>query len=187
MNVGTKSVLFGAHQFAIHPWFVMAAWWKLYGFPWDARLWIAFFVHDFGYFGKPNMDGPEGETHVEFGAHLMAALFGEEWGNFCRYHSRFYAKRDGVNVSRLCIADKLAICMTPAWMYLPMAKATGEIYEYQKLGKDESAANKYATMNVYNDDLRKWYINVQTYLRRWVDEHKDGRADTWTPSLGKKQ
>jgi hypothetical protein len=23
-------------------------------------LWIAFFVHDLGYLGKPNMDGPEG-------------------------------------------------------------------------------------------------------------------------------
>jgi hypothetical protein len=30
MKVGTKSVLFGAHQFATHPWFVAAAWWKLY-------------------------------------------------------------------------------------------------------------------------------------------------------------
>jgi hypothetical protein len=31
MTVGTRSVLYGAHQFAIHPWFVAAAWWRLYG------------------------------------------------------------------------------------------------------------------------------------------------------------
>ena len=37
MKIGTRSVLFGAHQFATHPWFVAAAWWRLYGFPWDPR------------------------------------------------------------------------------------------------------------------------------------------------------
>ena len=61
MNVGTRSLLFGVHQFAIHPWFVAAAWWRLYGFPFDPRLWVAFFVHDLGYWGKPNMDGAEGD------------------------------------------------------------------------------------------------------------------------------
>src|SRR5258708_5910867 len=75
MTIGTKSILFGAHQFLIHPWFVAAAWWKLYGFPFDPRLWVAFFVHDLGYWGKPNMDGAEGETHVELGANIMSALF----------------------------------------------------------------------------------------------------------------
>ena len=68
MTVGTKSVLFGAHQFLIHPWFVAWGWWTLYGFPLDPRLWVAFFVHDLGYIGKPNMDGPEGETHPLLGA-----------------------------------------------------------------------------------------------------------------------
>ena len=70
MRVGTKSVLFGAHCFFLHPWFVAAAWWRLYGFPWDPRLWVAFFVHDIGYLGKPNMDGPEGESHPELGARI---------------------------------------------------------------------------------------------------------------------
>jgi hypothetical protein len=30
MKLGTKSVLFGAHCFLLHPWFVAAGWWKLY-------------------------------------------------------------------------------------------------------------------------------------------------------------
>lgn len=72
MKIGTKSVLFGAHCFFLHPFFVAIAWTKLYGFPFDPRLWIAFFVHDLGYLGKPNMDGPEGETHVELGAKIMS-------------------------------------------------------------------------------------------------------------------
>ncbi len=41
MRIGTKSVVFGAHQFWIHPFFVFIAWWRLYGFPWDPRLWVA--------------------------------------------------------------------------------------------------------------------------------------------------
>lgn len=75
MTIGTKSVLYGAHCFFLHPWFVALAWWRLYGFPWDPRLWAAFCVHDLGYIGKPNMDGPEGETHPLFGARLMTRLF----------------------------------------------------------------------------------------------------------------
>ncbi len=79
MKVGTKSVLFGAHQFLIHPIVLAIAWWQLYGFPWDPRLWVAFVVHDLGYLGKPNMDGPEGETHVELGASIMHFLFDWQW------------------------------------------------------------------------------------------------------------
>jgi len=51
MKVGTKGVLFGGHCFFIHPWFVALAWWRLYGFPFDPKLWIAFFVHDIGLLG----------------------------------------------------------------------------------------------------------------------------------------
>lgn len=188
MKVGTKSILFGAHQFAIHPWFVALAWWKLYGFPFDPRLWVAFFVHDLGYFGKPNMDGPEGETHVELGAKIMS-VFGAEWADFCRYHSRFYAKRDGANPSRLCIADKLAICLTPRWLYLPMVNWTGEIKEYLVLAAkrkyEGEPVNKYESMNLATHTQREWFDAMTSYLRRWVAEHKDGRPDSWTPSVRK--
>ena len=74
MKIGTKSVLFGAHAFYLHPWFVAWAWWKLYGFPWKPWLWVMFFVHDLGYWGKPNMDGPEGEEHPWLGARFLYRL-----------------------------------------------------------------------------------------------------------------
>lgn len=198
MRIGTKSVLFGAHCFFLHPFFVARAWWKLYGFPWNPRLWFAFFVHDLGYVGKPNMDGPEGERHVEFGARLMGRLFGRKWHDFCLYHSRFYAKRDGQRFSRLCVADKLSITLTPAWLYLPMAKATGEILEYMKLAERrvregeplrefENIMRKYESMNISTAGARIWYASVQSYLSRWVEEHRDGRKDTWTPDTGQRQ
>ena len=188
MRVGTKSILFGAHQFALHPLFLARAWWKLYGFPFDPRLWAAFVVHDLGYFGKPNMDGPEGEHHVEFGARLMGRLFGRKWHDFCLYHSRFYAKKDGRQFSRLCVADKLAIVLTPAWLYSPMAKATGEIWEYMKLAefrvREGEPLRKYESMNIGTKGARVWYESVQSYLTRWVEVHRDGREDTWTPDVG---
>lgn len=200
MKIGTKSVLFGAHQFLIHPWFVALAWWKLYGFPLDPRLWVAFFVHDLGYIGKPNMDGPEGERHVELGASIIHWLFDKRygkrcrrqslhWHNFCLYHSRFYAKRDGAHHSRLCVADKFAIVLTPVWLYLPMVRATGEIYEYMKLSEARTAAGepKYAAMKLATSGQAKWYADVQEYLRRWVEEHRDGRADTWTPASAERK
>lgn len=197
MKIGTRSVLFGAHQFILHPFFVALAWTRLYGFPLDLRLWVAFFVHDLGYWGKPNMDGPEGETHVEFGARIMARLFGPDWGRFCRYHSRFYAKRDGVMHSRLCIADKLAVAIEPRWLYLPRVILTGEINEYMVNAggmpgskyTGEPYSQKYRNMSEVARDhslslwekRRFWFSRMTDYLKSWVNEHKDGREDSWTP------
>ncbi len=181
MTIGSRSLLYGVHQFAIHPWFVAWAWWKLYGFPWDTRLWIAFLIHDWGYWGKPNMDGSEGEEHPEFGADLMHLLFdpkGEHfkgkcrWGDFCYYHSRFLAKRDGMPFSRLCVADKLAIALQPWWWYLPVAWLSGELQEYMA-GKGSRTPAKERTP-------RQWYHDVQCYCRAWAMEHQDGVRDSWT-------
>ena len=180
MKVGTKSLLFGAHQVFIHPLFVAIAWWKLYGFPWDPRLWVAFIIHDWGYWGQPNMDGPEGELHPVWAGDVMAKWFGEEWGEFCHWHSRFLAKQDGVNPSRLCAVDKLAVALEPWWLYLPRAILSGEIHEY--MHEATIATGKYYKMGVSTVNYREWFADLCDYLRRWVDEHKDGRADTWTPA-----
>jgi hypothetical protein len=185
MKIGTKSILFGVHSFWLHPWFVALAWTRLYGFPFDPRLWVAFFVHDLGYLGKPNMDGPEGEKHVELGARVMN-LFGPKWRDFSLYHSRYYAKRDGVTPSRLCIADKLSFCVTPKWLYLPLAHATGEIHEYMARAKTRAASNDKLTAieraKVTAVTPSEWFDGVRDYLRRWAEEHRDGKQDTWTMS-----
>jgi hypothetical protein len=75
MRLGTKSVLYGAHAFWLHPFFLAYSWWQLYGFPWDPRLWVAFFVHDLGYLGKQKMDDEVGETHPIVGARIISWLF----------------------------------------------------------------------------------------------------------------
>lgn len=64
MNTGTKSLLVGAHQFLWHPVCVALAWRKLYGsLPSDPRVWLVFALHDWGYWGCPNMDGTKGKMH----------------------------------------------------------------------------------------------------------------------------
>lgn len=241
MKFGTKSVLYGAHCFLIHPWFVALASWKLFGFPWDPRLWVAFFVHDLGYWGSPNMDGPEGERHPEWAARLMFKWFdgdhqmvgselshetrqggvapryggarvlphptvrqlrlarflnrafgrmgGTFWHDLVLYHSRFYAKADRRTPSRLCIADKLAVALEPWWFYLPRVNATSEIHEYMELAKARiergegkyAGERKYASMALATSTQREWFEAMTAYLRRWVEEHRDGREDTWTP------
>lgn len=175
MKIGTKSVLYGAHAFYLHPWFVALAWWKLYGFPFDPRLWIAFIVHDLGYIGKPNMDGEEGELHPYWGAMLMGTLFGKKWFDFTLYHSRFLAKKHNANFSKLCVADKLAIALTPSWLYLPMVNWTGEIAEYMK----DAAINSNGEIPIQDSQLL-WHKSVQGYVTKWVNEHKNSTIDTWT-------
>lgn len=207
MKIGTRSLLFGVHQMFIHPWFVAWAWYQLYGlrrvrFTWahdprtgessgafasllDPRLWIAFFLHDIGYWGKPNMDGPEGERHPYVGAQIMGEIFGPEWFTFVLAHSRFLAKQLGIQPSPLCIADKLAITLPPRWLYLLQARLTGEIHEYMaKSGRNNETGSKYAGMHLGTETQQQWHRDMCAYVLRWVEEHKDGRADTWTPNSG---
>lgn len=141
MKIGTRSLLFGYHQFLLHPLLVAWSWWRLYGFPWDPRLWVAFLVHDWGYWGKPNMDGGEGEEHPWRGAYIMGWLFDPgfmdepgDWFYLTLLHSRFYARRMGMPPSRLCWADKRVIAVTPAWLQVALMWPTGELKEYMHGG-----------------------------------------------------
>lgn len=210
LPVGPRSVLFGAHCFFIHPFFVALAWWKLYSAPLDPRLWVAFFVHDLGYLFRwcDRMDDENGERHVEWGARLMTRLFDGPrpqlqkgviwvtppdgkwwpcgpWGQFCLLHSRYYAKRYGLPYSKLCVADKLAITLEPWWLYLPRVILSGEIWEYLAYARGEvttahgdKAGSDYARQSA---TIRGWHSAMTAYCRAWVEEHRDGKQDTWTP------
>jgi hypothetical protein len=202
VKVGTKSLLFGVHQILIHPWFVAYAWWLLYGIPLDPRYWVAFTVHDLGYWGKPNMDGPEGENHVLLGSRIMYWLFdwtrpwsrknpkaGENgfgkksdylyWSSLVLYHSRFHAKREFKHYSKLCVADKLSFCLTPRCLYLTLANWSGEIHEYMERVRD-----KYAKENKFARNQKEWHAGVCKFIREWVSAHREGRPDEWTLSSG---
>jgi hypothetical protein len=133
MKVGTKSILFGVHSFWFHPITVLLAWIKLYGRP-SWKEFVCIVVHDWGYYGKPNMDGREGEMHPVVGAEIAHALLDPfntfQYRDMCLYHSRTCAKKFGASPSKLCWADKLSINYDPWWFYLTRATLSGEIHEY---------------------------------------------------------
>jgi len=153
MMVGTKSLLFGYHQFILHPLFVALAWWIIYGFPTSWKLWACFFLHDIGYLGKPNMDGEEGKTHPDVSARVVSRLLDSSWANLVRYHSRWCAKRDSRHISALGVADKYAYYLYPPWLCLLLVKLSGEVREYVKLDEVESGI-RHGPVE-WNRDLRK--------------------------------
>ncbi|HEX5481846.1 MAG TPA: hypothetical protein VFZ08_04395 [Terriglobia bacterium] len=185
MRVGTKSILFGAHCAAIHPIAVLVAWVKLYGFPRDPRLILSFVVHDWGYWQKESMDGPQGDRHVELGGRIMDVLCGARWGSFVRRHSRYWCQRYGEPYSRLCVADKLAFVITPAWLYLPMTYATGELDEYMAVADGQHAGGKFTNAErllLQSGDARLWLKGLKSYTARWVEEHRSEGRDARTGS-----
>jgi hypothetical protein len=198
MKRGTKSLLFGVHQFIIHPVIVAIAWYKLYGFPFDPRIWIAFIVHDWGYWGCSQMDGEEGDKHPIVGAKIMhifdkflyeepygphsklgdgIPIFDDKWYNFCLYHSRFFAKQNNAQPSKLCMADKLAVYYYPNWLYIFLAKLSGELWEYLDSAKQ---SGKHGHMNLNDTSPEIWLNEVKQFLYEYAFEHKDGKIDTIT-------
>jgi hypothetical protein len=183
LSLGTRSVLFGAHQFLLHPFFLAVAWSQLYGFPVDPRIWAAFFLHDLGYIGKDNLDGAEGETHPELGGKIMARLFGQRWGDFTMNHSRFFASLNGGTPSALCAADKLATTIVPKPLYLFLIHLSGEVDEYLEHFREalNSSSGKYAleARNVPSTaykygSVEHWYASAMLGNQRWIAEHTQG-------------
>ncbi len=174
MNVGTKSLLFGVHQIFFHPVTVWLAWVELYGFPtWKESICIV--IHDWGYWGSPNMDGKEGEKHPEYAMILACQLFprhGKEldkdnyYGQLCLLHSRHYAKRFCLKPSKLCWADKLSIKYDPWWIYLPRAWLSGELAEYRNL---------HGSMGENFKTHREWYAWAsERAIRMGMKQSSDG-------------
>ena len=189
MTVGTKSVLAGAHCMLIHPFFTAWGWKRLFGFPFDPRIWFACFLHDVGYLNRSDMDGPSGEEHVILGARIMGWLFGPVWADECYRHSRYWSQRMGLPISRLCLADKLAFAITPAWLYIPMARWTGELAEYMERSKERQAGDRSFTdeelLLINSVKPHDWLRGLQSYTLRWVEKHHaefvTGRATRAVP------
>lgn len=139
----------------------------------DWRLWVAFMIHDLGYWGKPNMDGPEGELHPRWAGRKMQQWFGDPWGDFTQHHSRFLARLDGKQPSKLCFADKLAIVAVPDRLFLALIHLTGEVHEY--MGNADRMIGKSG-----HQSSREWLRDVKQKAATWVEKFKDGRTDTET-------
>jgi hypothetical protein len=144
----------------------------------DPRLWLAFIIHDWGYWGKPNMDGAEGELHPYWAGNVMGWLFSEPWDSFTKYHSRFLAKNEHQQPSPLCWADKMAIVHMPSWLYLLVIHATGEVHEYMAKASVMIEAGGHK-------DSRAWLRDVKKYANEIAQKYKDGAIDETTPDTRK--
>ncbi len=133
MKTGTKSLLWGVHQFLLHPVTVWIAWVWLYRRLPNLQETICIIIHDWGYWGKTKMDDEGGERHPEVAARIAGRLFGSKYHDLCLYHSRHYARNANREPSLLCWADKLSILCEPWWLYLPRAWASGELFEYREI------------------------------------------------------
>lgn len=142
MRVGTKSLLFGVHAIWWHPLVVFIAWCRLYGrLPCFWEL-LGIIFHDIGYWGCPNMDGPEGKKHPIRGAilvfHVVRRLYDVRTAVvaaiFTVCHSGSFAAGLGRSPSELCAPDKLSVLWEPWWFYLFRAWLSGELQEYRRNG-----------------------------------------------------
>lgn len=169
MRAGTKTLLFGNHHLILHPVLVTIAWVRIYKqFPSFKEL-VCIIVHDWGYWGKRDVDGPDGEQHPAFGARLTCRLFGDKCWQTCAGHSRFYAHQMRIPVSRLCLADKYSPFVAPAWIWVFLGTLSGEIREYTSHSKYEQHKEHGGCGGF------EWYWAYREQCLKWV---KAGRVES---------
>lgn len=81
----------------------------------------------------------------------------------------------GFPVSRLCLADKLAFAIMPAWLYIPMARWTGELAEYMERSRERQADCDFTDEElafIQSSDPRKWLRGLQADTLRWVERQR---------------
>ena len=163
MPVGTRSLLYGVHAFWLHPFAVALTWWKLYGFPWDPRLWVAFIVHDWGYWGCQQHGRPGGEDaplhRRQDHADGCLATSGGTWSSTTVATTPRCTARQP---SKLCAPDKLASAVYPTWLYLILGTLTGEIDEYMR---PENCSVLSAKTGIQIHDKRSWFKALKAYLK----------------------
>jgi len=162
MKIGMKTLLFGVHQFILHPLFVLMAWLIIY------RQWprlhelAAIITHDWGYWGCGDLDGDEGENHPITMASWWSnryGRFGIEVADLIAGHSRFCVKKRGFSISRLFHADKLSIGLMPAWLYWLLGTLSGELKEYMQL-----LDAKYSeTVIQRRPTFLQWFLEVRSH------------------------
>jgi len=155
VRAGTKSILFGGHQFILHPPFVVVAWVKLYKRLPSVKELFCIVIHDLGYWGKINIDGGEGELHPLWAARIAGRVFGHEYFDFIAYHSRCLARRDGKTPSKLCLPDKMGVALMPTWLLVFLTSLSGEIKEYMTQSKYERAVYNHGTPTEFFEDYKR--------------------------------
>lgn len=141
LSLGTKTLLFGVHQVFIHPFMVTVSWIILYKSLPSWRELVCIFIHDWGYWGKADLKGRQGDMHPLLGARIAKTLFGPKFEMFILGHSTFFCKRMAIPCSKLMAPDKYWHCIIPYWFYWILAAPTGELRHYRDLNHARQVAN----------------------------------------------
>jgi hypothetical protein len=83
-----------------------------------------------------------------------------------RIETRHCSREIGVPPSPLCWADKLATALYPAWLFLFLARLSGEIGEYLARAREDGSIGPEATE-------RECLATLQTDWRRQAYEYGD--------------
>jgi hypothetical protein len=73
--------------------------------------------------------------------------------------------------------------MTPAWLYLPMARISGELQEYMRVASGRqlcASITDFEQSLLDSRDSRVWLEGLKIYTRRWVEQHRNDALDHWT-------
>lgn len=154
MKLGTKSLLFGVHQFILHPLLVWFSWILLYKNAPNWKELICIFIHDWGYWNIFFLKDAEGDRHPEVAAKIANKLFGQKYYFFILGHSTFYNTRYDVKISKLMAPDKYWHCIVPFWFFKMLSIPSGEFKYY----RTRKGARQVADLDV-SDKI--WWLNLQ--------------------------
>jgi len=159
MRTALRSYLIGLHNPILHSISVIIAWIRIYHSIPSVKELFCIVLHDIGYVQQKSIDGSDNK-HPELGAWLCGALFGRNYYLLCIAHSRVYAEKLGVSLSKLGYADKASILVYPNWLFERIVYWGGEAQEYHRTTK-----------------TRKWGFPVDVRLikadyKRWVMKNK---------------
>lgn len=186
MKIGTKSLLFGCHQFIWHPITVALAYRKLFREWPDLAGWLCIIFHDIGYWGCAEIDGPQGKLHPLKGALIvgnlvkwwrrlcgdrafLALVVGGSAAQRCLLHSRSIAIDNKVSPSDICWADKYAVVIEPDWFYLLRTWLSGEANEFA----ENAIASGHLPPDATNLEWHRWYRGKVLDMPEIVDLLRD--------------
>ena len=155
MTLGTKTVLFGFHQFLIHPIIVTIAWIRLYKSLPTFKEFICICLHDIGYIGKNDIKGEEGDRHPELGARIANRLLGPKYRDFILGHSTYYIYRHRVKRSKLLSADKFIFVNMSLTFFKIMTTLSGEFTYYRNQRNSRQVCDESESDKVWFDKIKK--------------------------------
>lgn len=123
---------------------------------------VCILLHDIGYIRQNIIDGKE-DKHPEMGAKICGQIFGKEYYILCISHSRDYANKFGLKLSKLGYSDKYSVFVTPNLFYLIVGYFGGEA----KIEFEDTKNMKWGfkRINIIKQGYKKWWDNNSKDIR----------------------